>query len=120
MRDHVFEDEFLANVVEEVARRTGIDVTLYPGAVRGRLEEGAHRYTDHGYLDPQRHNLKEVLEETPDIAVYAMLEIQRLSHDGIDAPAELSHHLFEASIFAAIADWHARQAFKIKRSILGE
>jgi len=112
MRDLLFEDAFLNEVVKETARRAGIMVEAYSDAVRRRLTLGADTYGDNDYLS--KDNLAEALFEGPDLAAYAMLELQKLNrssgeHEGVH------HHLFEASVHAAIADWHTRRAKLARR-----
>ncbi len=108
-RDPQFEEVYLEQVVEEAQRRAGVDVSAYVQRVRDRLELGAERYQDDGFLNPDRDNLAEVCDETPDVAGYSLLELQALNR-GPSPPDGVHHHLFEASVHAAIADWHARQA----------
>lgn len=100
------EHRFLEGV-EAQAARLGVDVKPYHDAVLARLALGADRYGERAYLG--RDNLVELLEETPDVAGYALLELQRLGARG-ELDSTVANHLLEAAVHGAIADHHAREA----------
>lgn len=105
-RDVAYEAAFLDEVVNEAARRAGVDASAYAETVRARLELGAQRYGE-SFRTDERDMLREVCEETPDVCGYSLLELQKLNGT---ASAAVHQHLFEASVHAAIADAHARAA----------
>jgi len=117
VRDLLFEREFLDQVCVEASRRAGIDTTAYTDQVQKRLALGATRYGDDAYLAQTRDNLREAMEEAPDLAAYALLELQKLNARPVQ-PEGVHHHLFEASVNAAIADWHTRQARPDGREVI--
>lgn len=106
-RSLAYEAEFLDNVESEAQRRYGVDVVGYRRSVEQRLRLGAIRYGDLDFM--HKDMMKELLEETPDVASHCVLEAQkRLAISEEDDG--LLFHLFEASIHGAMGDWHARQA----------
>ncbi len=106
MRSRALEDHLLERVAAVARARVGVDARAYPGAVRARLELGARRYGDGAFMG--RDNLTELLEETPDVAAYALLELQRLR--GRELPAEAAADLLRAAVMGAAADAYARRA----------
>lgn len=121
MRDHEFERAFAADV-EFLARnieRLGFyepEFDSYVRAVRDRMQVGAERYGDNDFLT--KDNLKEALEETPDVMGYALLECQRLRALGFDwqLTNEIRIDLISASVHSAIADRHLRNALRKRDS----
>lgn len=106
-RNREYERTFLENVEREAQRRFGVNVVGYRLSVERRLELGAERYGDLDFLS--KDMIRELLDETPDLASHAVLEIQKRLANGLEDD-ERFHHLFEASVHGALADWHARQA----------
>lgn len=113
MRDQLYEETVLQEVIREFPRRYGVENPAYISSVQQRLALGAERYGDDAYL--QRDNVREVLEECPDIAAYGLLELQRLNGVDDDSVGAAYHHLFEAMLAGALADYHARQARAVLR-----
>lgn len=116
-RDLVFEAKFLADVVEAAGRLGGITNNSYPPSVERRLAVGRERYGDGNFLD--KDNLQEVLEETPDIASYSMLELERLLRLGIDDEIfdEMYLDLVAAGAYAALSDHYARRAMRTRQGL---
>lgn len=109
-RDLEFESRFLTDALEVAQRLTGITNPAYPARVNHRLDVGRVRYGDADFLS--KDCIVEVLEETPDLAAYSMLELQRLRYLG-DAEgifAELRLDLVAVAAFGAVADWYAQRA----------
>ena len=106
-RDAEYEREWLDQVEAEAQRRFNVDTRGYRNRVEHRLAVGADRYGDASFLD--RDNMVEILEETPDVAGYSLLETQKILGDPT-ADGTRAYHLFQASVLTAAADWHARQA----------
>lgn len=95
----------LLDAAARVAHRIfGVDARPYVGAVEERLALGAERYGDDASLD--RDNLVELLEETPDVAAYALLELQRL---GGKESEEVRDDLLRVVLLGAAADFYARR-----------
>ena len=110
-RDPEFESAFLQDALEVAQRLAGIANPAYPHRVNHRLDVGRARYGDADFLS--KDNLVEVLEETPDLAAYAMLELQRLRHLGVISQRvaeELRLDLVAVAAFGAVADWYAQRA----------
>lgn len=109
-RDLQFETNFLLDALETAQRVTGISNHSYPTLVNMRLAVGRERYGDANYMT--KDNLQEVREETPDIAAYAVLELQKQRHLGLDPEvfSELRLQLVAAAAYGAIADWYAQRA----------
>jgi len=113
-RDEAFERAFLADMRQLVTHLRGAagtpgETEAFVRRIRERLAIGAERYGEHQFL--QRDNLSEVEEETPDVAAYAMLELERLQE--LLPPAELADvriDLVTAAAYAAIADVYVRAA----------
>ena len=103
-RNPELERRLLDGLVRSARRRFGVDCRAYPAAVEHRLAIGADRYGDDAFL--RRDNLAELLEETPDVAGYALLELQRLA----GAPVEVRDDLLRAALLGAVADHYARRA----------
>jgi hypothetical protein len=74
--------------------------------VQDRLALGAERYGDDNFLKVDV--VKELLEETPDIGAYCVLEAQKQVNGDVDDSK--AWHLLEAAIHGAAADYHARMA----------
>lgn len=109
-RVRALERTFLANAITEAAR-LGVDAVGYDDAVLERLELGALRYGGDAFLE--RDNLVELLEETPDVAGYALLELQRLgARERLDG--DVAQALLKAAVHGAIADHYARQARRLR------
>lgn len=108
-RDERFERRALAAGVLAAHREFAIDAADYIAAVTRRLELGAERYGPAGFLRPDRDNLRELLEETPDVAGYALLELQRLHATGHD-DSTLVADLERVITLGAAADFYARRA----------
>jgi hypothetical protein len=109
-RDRDYEEAFLENVCREASRRFGMDCAGYKLAVKRRLELGAERYGDMDFMT--KDNMRELLEETPDLAGYALLEAQKTLRLNLDDDEQRAWHLFEASVYGAAADHHARLALR--------
>lgn len=108
-RDLGFESRFLADAVELAQRLHGIANLAYPQRVNDRLAIGRARYGDGAFLG--KDNITEVLEETPDLAAYAMLELQRIRSLGhFDKYSEVRLDLVAVAAYGSIADWYAIRA----------
>lgn len=109
-RDLQFESRFLQDSLELALRLTGVSNELYPRRVNQRLALGRERYGEGTFL--RRDNLVEVLEETPDLAAYAMLELQRQRVLGLGNAAfeELRLDLVAVAAYGAVADYYAQRA----------
>jgi hypothetical protein len=98
--------------VEEAAvRLTGIANPAYAGRVQRRLDIGRQRYGDADYL--AKDCIVEVMEETPDIASYAVLELQRQLHLNRlpdEVYDEVYLDLVAAAAYGAVADHFAQRA----------
>ena len=109
-RDLAFESRFLADAHELAGRLTGISNFAYPLRVNHRLDIGRERYGDGDFLG--KDCIQEVLEETPDLAAYAMLELQRLGR--LDSPpvplSEIRLDLVAVAAYGSIADYYAQRA----------
>lgn len=115
-RDLAFEAKFLNDALEAAGRLTGVHNPSYPLSVSARLDVGRRRYGDANYMG--KDNLVEVLEETPDIASYAMLELQkqrRLKTMDPDTLDELYLDLVAAAAYGAAADFYARRAMRTRQ-----
>jgi hypothetical protein len=106
-RDTEYEAAFLENVVEEAARRFGIDVSYFAHQVQARLKLGAERYGDDDFR--RKDVVSELFEETPDVCAYVLLEAQKRLSEPLEDEGR-DHFLFECAVHAAAADWNARQA----------
>lgn len=104
-RDPDFERALLRVIVTRAERYFGVDCRPYIRRVQLRLRIGAQRYGDN--LHDGRDLIGELLEETPDVAGYALLELQRL--DG-RAPEGVRDDLLRAAMLGAVADYYARRA----------
>lgn len=110
-RDLHYEHQFLADALEMATRLTGITNNVYPFRVHHRLDIGRARYGDGNYLT--KDNLQEVLEETPDLAAYAVLELQRLRRtESPEIVAGVRMDLLAVSAYGAVADWYAQRALR--------
>jgi hypothetical protein len=108
-RDQGLEHLLLATTVRAVGREYLLNCRPYIAAVEDRLQLGARRYGDDGYL--RRDCLRELLEETPDVAGWALLALQ--------CPVEAADPtVFEAlrqvMLHGALADHHARRALRVR------
>jgi hypothetical protein len=104
-RDRELEHLLLEATVRRAGMRYEVDCRSYITAVEERLQLGARRYGDDGYL--RRDCLRELLEETPDLAGWALLALQ--------CPVEAAdptvfEALREVMLAGALADHHARRA----------
>lgn len=109
-RDPALERELLNAVTRRARRFFGVDCTVYVRRVERRLRLGAQRYGDD--LHDGRDLLGELLEETPDVAGYALLELQR---GGADLPAAVRDDLLRVAMLGAAADYYARRAARLMR-----
>jgi hypothetical protein len=109
-RDLAFEAKFMEHALDMAQRVQGITNHGYHSLVNHRLDVGRQRYGDAAFLD--RDNLKEVREETPDVAAYAMLELQRQRALGADPEVldAIYLDLVGAAAYASIADWFVQRA----------
>lgn len=110
-RDLAFEMEFLGEALDTALRLTGVSNMAYPMRVNHRLDIGRARYGDGDFLT--KDNLTEVLEETPDLAAYAMLELQRLRRDASINPVlfnDIRLDLIGVAAYGAISDYYAQRA----------
>lgn len=109
-RDLLYESSFLYDALEMCQRLTGITNPSYPAQVFDRLAVGKARYGDGDFLT--KNCIDEVREETPDLAAYAMLELQRQKHLGLDADtlASVRLDLVAVSAYGAVADFYAQRA----------
>lgn len=109
-RDLEYERAFLRDAVELCQRLTGIHNPIYPILVERRLDVGRKRYGDGDYM--RKDNLREVREETPDIASYALLELHKQRQLGLgeETQRELRLDLVAAAAYGAAADWYAQRA----------
>ncbi len=106
-RDPGLERRLLEAIVREARWLHRLDATAYPAAVGVRLELGAQRFGDDAFLESD--NLAELLEETPDVAAHALLELQRL-RAAAELDAATTEHLLRAAVHGAAADHHARRS----------
>lgn len=106
-RDRAYEAEFLENVERKALERFGVNVAGYRISVERRLEHGAKVYGDLDFLD--KDMVRELLEETPDVASHALLEAQKRLARGAEDDEKL-HFLFDAAVYGAMADYCARRA----------
>lgn len=109
-RDPWLEAAFLEDVVNTAQRLTGITNHVYPQLVRDRLAIGYRRYGAGDFL--RKDNLREVREETPDIASYAILELTKQKRAGMpELPfLELRLELVACAAYGAVADYYAQRA----------
>lgn len=109
-RDLLFESHFMFDALEMAHRLTGISNPSYPAAVYDRLDIGRERYGDGDFLT--KNCIDEVREETPDLAAYAMLELQRQRHLGLDDEtfASVRLDLVAVTAYGAVADYYAQRA----------
>lgn len=112
-RDSEYERIFLEQLVKDAHRRHGVDVGPFTIAVRERLNQGESRYGDK-FLGEDNHS--QIAQEAPDVVGYALLEIQKINHFDLPVRDGVFHHLYEAALAAAVADWHARQARYLARN----
>lgn len=114
-RDFFFEEKFLLDALEMAQRTTGITNFQYQQLVWHRLAVGHERYGANNFLKVD--NLREVREETPDIAAYAVLELQKQRRQGLDPEvlAELRLDLVAAAAYGAVADYFAQRASLLLR-----
>lgn len=107
-RDAMYEETWLAEVERQAERRFGIpDNGYYAKRVQHRLAIGAERYGPDNYLTADC--IKELLEETPDVGAYSLLEVRkRLAVAVVDE--DHAWHLFECAVGGAYSDHHARMA----------
>lgn len=112
-RDLEFERAFIRDVLVTAGRLTGIYHPRYANSVFQRLAVGRLRYGDGDYLT--KDNLQEVREETPDVATYAMLELQKQRRLGLDDTTfqELRLDLVAAAAYGSVADWYAQRASRL-------
>lgn len=104
-RNPKLERRVLSAIARHGRRRFGVDCQPYVAAVERRLKVGANRYGDDAFLG--RDNLAELLEETPDVGAYSVLELQRLAGS---AHPEVRDDLLRAVLLGAVADHYARRA----------
>lgn len=107
-RDARYERQYLDEVEREAARRHGVNATGIGERVLGRLTLGAARYGDADYEG--KDMVAELLEETPDVIAYCLLESEKRLASRVEPDDAGLHHLFCAAVLAAAADWHARAA----------
>lgn len=109
-RDAEFERLFFAAVDYEAADHR-VDATAFLERAAERLRVGAERYGDDAYLKrPDGENYRELLEEPPDIPVWAVLHLQRLMHDEGEVSPWRWRCLVRAAAFAAMADLEIRKS----------
>lgn len=108
-RDRAIESAFMDDVERLVVQMRGMSYSAgamdgYRRKVTARLAIGDERYGPTEFLN--RDCLVEVEEETPDIAAYALLEIERLEREGLDDEAfhEVRSALVTAAAYAAASD----------------
>lgn len=107
-RDVLYEEAWLRRLEEEALRRYGTSAQRFIRSIRARLDIGKDRYGDDDFLS--KDLMVELLEETPDVAAYCLLETQKENSLGRDDHQDKHYHLFEAALHAAAADYHARMA----------
>lgn len=114
-RDLNVERLFMADVAELVSMLRGMSfnpsaLAAYTRKVHERLAIGEERYGGTEFLN--RDNLVEVADETPDVAAYGLLEVERLQREGLDEQAvgEVRSALVTAAAYTAIADEYVRVA----------
>lgn len=110
VRDLDAEQEFFAEAVNVAQRVAGVYNPGYITRVMERLAIGAERYGDNAFMETDV--LQEVLDETPDIAGYGVLELHKQRALGLDQNkyAELYQDLLAAASYAVVADWYANRA----------
>ena len=106
-RDPHYEQIFFQQLADAAERQFGIDARAYIRVVQARLAIGAERYGDDDFMD--KDVVEQLLEETPDVTAYCLLETQKMLGSPEDDEGR-AFHLFECAKHAAAADWHARQA----------
>lgn len=109
-RRRELESRLLSETVRQAGIGHAVDCQPYVAAVEQRLELGASRYGDNAFL--RRDNLRELLEETPDVAGYALLELQRLGGD--EADPSVYDALVATILHGALADHHARRGARAR------
>lgn len=114
LRNRAYEDQFFRHLESECRRRFGEDVGACCRRVRERLEMGRKRYGDNAFMYKNMYH--EALEESPDFIAYILLELHKLGADSTEAPPEQHYHLWEACLYAALADWHVRRAAMLART----
>jgi hypothetical protein len=109
------ERAFMADVAELVGQMRGMSfnpsaLQAYTRKVHDRLAIGEERYGGTEFLN--RDNLVEVADETPDVAAYGLLEVERLQREGFDEQtvSEVRSALVTAAAYTAIADEYVRVA----------
>lgn len=118
MRNHVLEDEVLNFGVDLCDRAYTRAPTGFITEVKKRLALGAERYGDDDYLT--KDNLAESMEETPDLAAYAVLELEKLCGD-LDPGDCAELRMDVVAVVAAAAHAHAllQQLHARRREFLG-
>lgn len=110
MRDLAYETLVLNELIKEVARQTGEDVTSFIDRVSRRIEHGSTLYGDLAFLEPGRDNLREKADEDADSIAYTLFALHKLNLSKDETPEGVHQLLFESMVHAAIADLKARQA----------
>jgi hypothetical protein len=74
------------------------------------MRVGREVYGDDAFMG--KDNIAEVMEETPDIAGYAVLELQKQRNLGLPSAVfeDVRLDLVAASAYGAVADWYAQRA----------
>src|SRR5450755_1283042 len=75
-RDPHYETIFFQQLQDAVERHFGVDARPYIRVVQARLAIGAERYGDEDFMS--KDVVEQLLEETPDVTAYCLLETQKL------------------------------------------
>jgi len=110
-RDPALERELLRSITARAARYFRVDCAPYVRRVELRLRLGAQRYGDN--LHDGRDLIGELLEETPDLAGYALLILQ--AANGTLA-RDVRDDLLRVTMLGAVADFYARRVARRLRA----
>lgn len=112
--DRVYFAAVLTQVVQEVRRTTGEDVTAFAEHVLARMDHGAELYGQHAYMAADRDNLAEATDEYADGISYPLFEQAVLAADPCEQQGEVHQLLFEAMVFSALAHLKVRRARRLR------
>ena len=112
-RDPHYERIFFDQLHSAVERRFGVDATGYINTVKARLTLGSERYGDDDFLS--KDVVEALLEETPDLAAYALLETHKMLMDPLEDEG-YAFWLFETAVAGAWADVCAKRAAAARQS----
>lgn len=115
-RDLAWEKEFYKNLIDAVTARAGMDAAPLVNLTQRRMGViGADQYGDSSFLTDGRDLIVELRDEAADTIAYVVMEMQKLLANKADEPLVVQH-LFEAAVYACIADAHARAAQRVRHT----